>query len=87
MRDRFRRQKRRFKKLARDIAMHICALNPQFLKREDIDTHSAELANEMFSKELAGKPEEMKAKILEGKIYLIGASEFYWNNHLLKTRI
>ena len=30
-----------FKKLARDIAMHTAATNPQFLKREDIDEHSA----------------------------------------------
>src|SRR6185369_11417028 len=28
-----------FKKIARDIAMHISATNPQFLKMEDIDEH------------------------------------------------
>ncbi len=72
-----------FKKLARDIAMHICATNPQFLKREDIDQHSAELANEMLVKEMegdskgAGKPEDIKAKILAGKL------DAYWSERVL----
>lgn len=72
-----------FKKLAYDIAMHVSATNPQFLKTEDIDAHSQELAKEMFVKEVeglpaqAGKPEDMKAKILEGKL----AS--YWKDKVL----
>jgi len=66
-----------FKKLARDIAMHITATNPQFLKTEDIDEHSMDLAKEMFLKEVDGKPEEMKAKILEGKL------SAYWSERVL----
>ena len=66
-----------FKKLARDIAMHITATNPQFLKTEDIDEHSMGLAKEMFLKEVDGKPEEMKAKILEGKL------SAYWSERVL----
>ena len=66
-----------FKKLAYDIAMHASATNPQFLKMEDIDEHSNELAKEMFAKEVEGKPEDMKAKILEGKL----AS--YWSERVL----
>lgn len=66
-----------FKQLARDIAMHATATNPQFLKMEDIDEHSMDLAKEMFAKEVEGKPEEMKAKILEGKL----AS--YWGERVL----
>jgi elongation factor Ts len=66
-----------FKALARDIAMHACATNPKFLKMEDIDEHSMDLAKEMFVKELEGKPVEMHAKILEGKL----AS--YWSERVL----
>lgn len=66
-----------FKALARDIAMHAAATNPQFLKIEDIDAHSKELATEMLSKELEGKPEDMKAKILEGK------ENAYWSERVL----
>lgn len=66
-----------FKKIARDIAMHATATNPQFLKTEDIDEHSMELAKEMFAKEVEGKPEEMKEKILEGKLAA------YWSERVL----
>ena len=71
-----------FKKLARDIAMHVTATNPQFLKTEDIDEHSMDLAKEMFLKDIEGeatnaKSEEMKAKILEGKL------SAYWNERVL----
>ena len=66
-----------FKKLARDIAMHATATNPQFIKSEDIDEHAMELAKEMFVKEVEGKPEEMKAKILEGKL------SAYWSERVL----
>lgn len=66
-----------FQKIARDIAMHATATNPQFLKREDIDEKSNTMATEMLSKELEGKPEEMKAKILEGKL------SSYWSERVL----
>ncbi len=66
-----------FKSLARDIAMHATASNPQFLKIEDIDEHSMSLAKEMLEKELEGKPEDMKAKILEGKL------DAYWKDRVL----
>lgn len=66
-----------FIKLARDISMHVSATNPQFLKTEDIDEHSTELAKEMFMKEVLGKPEEMKTKILEGKLAA------YWKERVL----
>ncbi len=57
-----------FKKLAYDIAMHITASNPEFLKVEDITKEAKNLAKEVFAKEVAGKPEAMKEKILEGKL-------------------
>jgi elongation factor Ts len=66
-----------FKALARDIAMHATATNPQFLKREDIDEHANTLATEMFQKEVEDKPEAMKAKILEGKLAA------YWSERVL----
>ncbi len=57
-----------FKQLAYDIAMHVTASKPEFLKREDITAEARELAASVFEKEVEGKPEEMKAKILEGKL-------------------
>lgn len=57
-----------FKAMAYDIAMHIAASNPEFLKREDITEEAKKVAAEVFAKEVEGKKEDMKAKILEGKL-------------------
>lgn len=57
-----------FKALAYDIAMHVAASNPEFLKKEEINESAKKAALEVFEKEVAGKPKEMQAKILEGKL-------------------
>ncbi len=58
--------------LARDIAMHTTAMRPAYLSEADISEEAKTAAKEIFAKEVeeqaAGKPEEMKAKILEGKL-------------------
>ena len=66
-----------FRKLARDIAMHVTATNPQFLKVEDIDEHSKTLVTEMFLSEVAGKSKDIKTKILDGKL------STYWSERVL----
>ena len=57
-----------FKTLARDIAMHIAAAKPGFLKREDITEETLSRAKEVLLKEVEGKPKAMQEKILEGKL-------------------
>lgn len=57
-----------FKTLARDLAMQVAATDPQFLKLEDVDDAARAKATEVFINEVEGKPEEMKAKILQGKL-------------------
>ena len=57
-----------FKALARDIAMHVAASNPKFLKREDITEADTRAAKEVFAEEVKGKPEAMRDKILQGKL-------------------
>jgi elongation factor Ts len=57
-----------FTALAYDVAMHVAASDPQFLKMEDITEEAKKQAMEVFEKEIRGKPEEMKAKIMEGKL-------------------
>lgn len=54
--------------LARDIAMHVAALNPKFISKDQVDAVSLQKATEVFEKEVADKPAEMQAKILEGKL-------------------
>ena len=57
-----------FQSLAKDIAMHITALAPMFLKKEDIKEEDTIKAKEVFAEEVEGKPEELKEKILQGKL-------------------
>lgn len=57
-----------FKALARDIAMQVTATNPEFLSTSDITDSAKEKAKEVFSKEVEGKPENMKEQILAGKL-------------------
>jgi elongation factor Ts len=61
-----------FKALARDIAMHITAQNPKFLKKEDVDETAKNTAKEVFMNEakeqLKGKPQDIQDKILDGKL-------------------
>ena len=57
-----------FKAVAYDIAMHIAAQKPKYLKVEDIPAIDREKAKEVFLPEVEGKPEELKEKILEGKL-------------------
>lgn len=57
-----------FQALARDIAMQVAATNPAYVKREDINEEDRNKAADAFKGEVEGKPEEMKEKILTGKV-------------------
>ncbi len=57
-----------FKVLAYDIAMHVAALNPLYIKAEEVPEDAKSKAREVFIKEVEGKPEAMKEKIMEGKL-------------------
>ncbi len=57
-----------FKTLAYDIAMHISASNPEFIKKEEISEDVKKKATEVFESEVAGKPENLKEQILAGKL-------------------
>lgn len=56
--------------LAKDIAMHLTAMKPEYIRKEDISEEAKNTMQEIFQKEVASidKPEEIKKKMLEGKI-------------------
>lgn len=58
------------KELARDIAMHITAMKPEYMQDSEVDEDTKNVITEVFKKEVAGidKPEDIKKKMLEGKI-------------------
>ena len=57
-----------FAKVARDIAMQVTATDPKYTTVEDIAPEAKAAATAVFEKEVEGKPEDMKAKIMEGKL-------------------
>jgi len=58
-----------FQELAQDIAMHITAMQPQYVKPEDVPAKLVEKEKEIWKEQLKrdGKPEKMFEKIMEGK--------------------
>lgn len=57
-----------FVALAREIAMHVTALAPMYLTRDEIDAAAFEKAKEVFKGEIEGKPADLQEKILAGKL-------------------
>ena len=63
-----------FKGFVRDVAMHIAAASPQFVRPEDVPAEAIEKEKEIFKAQMAqdpknaGKPANVLDKIIEGKI-------------------
>ena len=59
-----------FKTLAHEVAMQIAAMSPKYVSEADIPAEEMERvkAELMASESLAGKPEEMREKIVEGQL-------------------
>ncbi len=74
-----------FKTLARDIAMHITASNPQFITKEEIDEKTRATAAEVFAAEVKDKPKEMQEKILAGKLDTYFSEQVLMNQPFIKN--
>ncbi|MEN9614569.1 MAG: hypothetical protein RLZZ347_876 [Candidatus Parcubacteria bacterium] len=57
-----------FKALAYDIAMHIAASKPEFVRVEEITEDMKAKAREVFTEEAKSKPEKIRAQIVDGKL-------------------
>jgi len=73
-----------FPALAREIAMQIAASNPTYLNDSDIAPEALAAATAVFEEEVKDKPEEMRAKILEGKLASYFASQVLMNQAFIK---
>ncbi len=77
-----------FKKLAYDIAMHVAASDPQFLRSEDITEEDKTKAREVFAKEVAdngaGKSDDIKEKMLQGKMDAYFGEKVLLNQKFIK---
>jgi len=63
-----------FKELIHDIAMHIAAVDPKFIRKEDVTAEAFEREKDIYRAQAAttGKPANVVEKIVEGKM-----SKFY----------
>lgn len=71
----------KFQQLAKDIAMHVAAAQPEYLHRDEVPADVIGKEIEIYKEQLRteGKPEEMLDKIAEGKI-----NKFYSEKVLLE---
>lgn len=74
-----------FKALAYDIAMHIAASKPEYVKREDVSAEALERAKEVLMREVEGKPKAMQEKILEGKLNSYFAEKILLEQPFIKS--
>lgn len=57
-----------FGALAREIAMQVAATGPVYASADEIPVEAKQAALAVFEGEVADKPKEMQAKIIEGKL-------------------
>ena len=59
-----------FQTLARDLAMHVVAARPLYLRREDVPADMVAREKEIYREQMAnsGKPANVLEKIIEGKL-------------------
>jgi elongation factor Ts len=67
-----------FRQLCKDIAVHILGANPRFIRREDMPADALEAQKTALVAEVANKPENIREKIVEGKL-----SRWAGENHVL----
>jgi len=70
-----------FRGLAKDVAMHVAFANPLAVSTEDLPAEVVERERRIYSEQVAqeGKPEAVRAKIVEGKL-----RKFYAESVLLE---
>lgn len=59
-----------FKAVAHDLALHVAAAAPQYVKPEDVPAEVVESERKIYAEQVAGegKPADIAAKIVEGKL-------------------
>ena len=57
-----------FQALVKEVAMQIAAANPRCVRREELPAAVIEQERQIYAQQTAGKPENVIAKIVEGKL-------------------
>lgn len=57
-----------FRRLARDIAMHVAAADPSYIGRDDVPADVLERERGIYATQAEGKPEHVVERIVDGKL-------------------
>jgi elongation factor Ts len=58
----------KFQEMAKEIAMHIAAANPTYVRREDVPAEIVAREREIYQDQVKDKPAQVIDKIVEGKL-------------------
>lgn len=75
-----------FKELAHDIAMHICATDPKYIRKEDVDAASLDAEKAILREQAAtsGKPAVVIEKMVEGRLGKFYEENCLYEQHFIK---
>ncbi len=57
-----------FRRLAREVAMHVAASDPSYISREDIPSEVLERERKIYATQAEGKPAHIVERMVEGKL-------------------
>ena len=75
-----------FQRLCHDIAMHVAALDPRFVRREEVTPEILEREREIYGAQAraSGKPENIIEKIVNGKMEKFYEETCLYEQHFIK---
>ena len=75
-----------FQKLCHDLAMHVAALDPRFVRREEVTAEILDREREIYRAQAAasGKPEAIVEKIVSGKMEKFYEENCLYEQHFIK---
>ncbi len=75
-----------FQQLTHDVAMHIAAVDPRYVRREDVTPEMLEREREIYSAQAkaTGKPDAVIQKIVTGKMEKIYEESCLYEQHFIK---
>jgi len=75
-----------FQQLSHDIAMHIAALDPRYVRREEVTADMLEKEREIYraQAQASGKPEQVVEKIVSGKMEKFYEENCLYEQHYIK---
>jgi elongation factor Ts len=75
-----------FQHLCHDVAMHIAAVDPRFVRREEVTPDMLEKEREIYTAQArsTGKPEQVIQKIVQGKMEKFYEETCLYEQHYIK---